>query len=56
MLPARFHNLNYANAARPRAASFDRLIGAGEERGRDLDPECLRGLEIEDQLELGRLI
>ena len=31
---------------------FDHLVGAGEQRGRHLDAERLRGLEIDHQLEL----
>jgi hypothetical protein len=38
-----------------RAALFNHLVGAQEERFRDRQPKCLRGLEIDNQLELGRL-
>src|SRR5262249_52537195 len=35
------------------AHSFDHLVCAGEQRRRHLDAERLRGLEIDDQLQLG---
>jgi hypothetical protein len=35
---------------------FDHLVGEREELGRKLDAERLRGLEIDHQLELGRLL
>jgi hypothetical protein len=35
---------------------LDHLVGAGEERGRHLDPERFRGVQVDAQLELGRLV
>ena len=36
--------------------SLDHLVGAREERLRDYQADCLGGLEIDDQLEGGRLL
>src|SRR5438270_5191237 len=36
--------------------SFDNLVGAGEDRRRHGKAEYLRGLEVDDQLECGRLL
>jgi hypothetical protein len=36
--------------------SFDHLVGAGYEVRRDVEPDCLGGLEIDRQLELDRLL
>src|SRR6516225_11154644 len=41
---------------RSQAVSFDHLVGSLKERFRDRKAECLRGLEVDDQLELGRLL
>lgn len=35
---------------------FDHFVGASEEHGWNVEPECLRGLEINDQFELRRLL
>ena len=37
------------------AASLDHLVGAGEQRGRNLDAERACSRQIDDELELGRL-
>src|SRR5215218_8023433 len=37
-------------------ASFDDLVGARENRWRDRQPERLRGLQVDHQLESGRLL
>src|SRR4051812_34145453 len=42
--------------AQNRAASLDHLVGAGEDRLRNVQPECSRSFEIEAQLERGRLL
>src|SRR5262252_9841917 len=38
------------------APLLDHLVGAGEERSRYVDAKCLRGLEIDNKVELARLI
>src|SRR5262249_38896038 len=45
----------FSNGAWVCAASFDNLIGAQDEPRRNLVPDRLSGLEIDDQLEPGRL-
>jgi hypothetical protein len=37
------------------SASFDHLVSAAEQRQRDRDAQCLCGLEIDDQFNLGGL-
>src|SRR5262249_12441109 len=39
-----------------RDGSFDDLVGVGEDRWRDRQPERLGGLEIDHQFECGRLL
>jgi hypothetical protein len=38
------------------AVSFDYLIGAGEERRRDVEAKRPRGLQVSDEFERGRLL
>jgi hypothetical protein len=45
-----------SDPAWPASTSFDYLIGAGEDRLRDGEAERLRGREVDDQLEFGRLL
>jgi hypothetical protein len=37
------------------ARIIDHLVGAGEQHGRHVEPECSRGLQVDDELELGGL-
>jgi hypothetical protein len=36
--------------------SFEQLVGANEQRQRHLDPELFRGLQVDQQLDLGGLL
>jgi hypothetical protein len=45
-----------ALAVVPPAVSLDHLVGAGEERWRNVEAERLRCLKVDHQLELGRLL
>src|SRR2546430_17605135 len=49
--------VNQSSWAGPRAFmhSFDQRVGARDERRRNFEAERLRGLEVDDQLEPGRL-
>ena len=38
------------------AFSFDHLVGAREQRRRNLEAECLRHDQVNDEVELGRLL
>jgi hypothetical protein len=40
----------------PRRRLFNHLVGAQQKRLGDFQPQCLGGLEIDDQLEFGRLL
>jgi hypothetical protein len=44
------------NAPQQIASLFDHLVGAGKQHRRHGEAECLRGLEVDDHLELGRLL
>ena len=41
---------------RIRSASFDHLVGAQQERFRDCQSDRLGGRQIDDEIELGRLL
>ena len=38
-----------------KSSLLDYFVGAGEQHGRDVEPERPSGLEVDDQLELGSL-
>jgi hypothetical protein len=48
------HSRLFAGATRHEL--FDHLIGANQKRFWDCEPECIRGLEVDYQLELSRLL
>ena len=39
-----------------RRSSFDHLVGASEQRRRHVNAECLRGFEVDDQLQPSGLL
>jgi hypothetical protein len=54
LLPAVCHKETYA--AQQIALLFDHLIGAGEQRRRNGEPERLSGRQVNDEVKLGRLL
>jgi hypothetical protein len=53
---APWQDVRYGPIADIPACSFDYLVGAPEKRHRDREPERLGGLEVQDQLDLGRML
>ena len=47
---------NQTHAAQQRASLFDRLVGGCEQRGRNVEAERFRGLEIDRELVFDRLL
>ena len=50
------HRMSVLCHDRKSAASLDHLVGANQKRFWDCEPECVRGLEVDYQLELSRLL
>src|SRR5262245_39512426 len=48
--------LDMSGASAHETASFDHFIGAQEKRLRNSEADCLRGLEIDQKVEFGRLL
>src|ERR1700730_11798209 len=44
------------NAVQQKQCLFEHFVGTGEQRGREIEAQCLGGLEVNDQLVFGRLL